>query len=137
MPVWTCRQCHESYTDWEADELFHEAVCEHLDRPTPREIRQFREKSSLSQSEFASLTRIGIASIKRWESGEQIPSASTAQHLQLVMMPGVLAKLRSREVTRAGEGEPLFRTEIADTTRKEAERFQLRPPVVSDERAAA
>ena len=126
VPVWTCHSCGEAYTDWEAEEVYHEAVCRHLDRPSPRELRAFREANRLSQDGFATLTRFGVASIKRWETGEQIPSASAAQHLQLVMMPGALKKLRARErSSRFLAPSPRFRTDIGDASKRDAQRFQL------------
>lgn len=128
VPVWSCHQCGESFTDFEAEEIKHETVCDYLDRPTPRMIRTFREENGLTQDNLAKLGRFGIASIKRWESGEQIPTASAAQHLQLLMRPGTLGYLRQR--TRDNQTvwpAPRFRTEITETSRKLAARFELRP----------
>lgn len=42
VPVYECGQCGEMYTGHEAEELRHEAVCRHLGRLTPREIKMTR-----------------------------------------------------------------------------------------------
>jgi DNA-binding transcriptional regulator YiaG len=128
VPVWRCAACDSAYTDAEADEIRHEAICHYLDRPTPREIREFREANGLSQDELAKLGRFGIASIKRWELGEQIPSASAAQHLQLLMLPGALASLRTRRaLVGRRSNQPRFRTNLSDRSRRDAQTFMLRP----------
>jgi YgiT-type zinc finger domain-containing protein len=136
VPVWTCTACGETYTDWEAEERRHEAVCHYLDRPTPQELRHFRELNSLSQDDLARISRFGIASVKRWEAGDQLPSASAAQHLQLLMQPGALSRLRARDRVRAFESSPpQFRTTITERARRDAELFQLRPEL--DEQCVA
>jgi putative zinc finger/helix-turn-helix YgiT family protein len=126
--VWTCEACGEVYSEWEADEARHEAVCAYLDRPSPREIREFREANGLSQEEFAKLTRFGAASIKRWETGEQIPSASAAHLLQIVMMPGILEQLRAKARAKDSRlSTPRFRTPVTEDSRRCAQLFSLRP----------
>lgn len=127
VPIWTCSECCESYTDWEADVLRHEAVCDRLGRPSPRAIREFRNANGFSQEQLAEVGRFGIASIKRWEAGDQIPSASAAQHLELLMLPGILAMLRERDHARQIPASvPRFQTELSELSRRRAVSFQLR-----------
>src|SRR5438105_11632155 len=53
VPVWKCEECGSAYTEGEAEELRHEAVCRHLGVLNPAQIRATREKYRMSQAEFA------------------------------------------------------------------------------------
>lgn len=77
-----CETCDEAYTAAGAEEAQHEAVCAYLGRLSPTQIRALRERLNLSQARLAELTQIGIASIKRWESGSCIQNASLDARLR-------------------------------------------------------
>jgi putative zinc finger/helix-turn-helix YgiT family protein len=119
IPVVSCSACGEVYTAEGAEEAQHDAVCRYLKRLTPSEIRALRQRLGMSQAKFAEATRIGVASIKRWESGNLIQNASLD------------ARLRSLEKdlsTRpAPQLTPRFRTEFRQETLEAARRFRLRP----------
>jgi DNA-binding transcriptional regulator YiaG len=136
VPVWACSECGFAYTDEDADHIRHNAICRHLDRPTPTQIRALREAHGLSQDQFAKLTRFGSASIKRWELAEQIPSASAAQHLQLLSLPGAMNELLTRNECSLTARKPIFRTEIADRSMRDARLFVLRRVTVTMQRVA-
>ncbi len=61
VPVRTCEACGFLFTDHEAEQLRHEAVCHHLGLMSPNEVKNLRQRYSFSQSEFARLTRIDEA----------------------------------------------------------------------------
>lgn len=82
VPVIECMACGEIYTDQGAEEAQHDAVCRHLGRLTPDEIRMLRGRLGVTQAKLASLTGIGIASIKRWEAGSLIQNASLDARLR-------------------------------------------------------
>ena len=128
VPVWTCESCGEAYLGEEAEEIMHEAVCLHLGRLTPREIKAMRVSFGMRQEEFAEMTGHGIASIKRWESGAQIPSRSADQHLRFYRSMGV-EEARKRTRPRP---EPEFTTAFDADTLARARRFQLRPPIMAE-----
>src|SRR5215469_10222668 len=60
VPVWTCDECGFAYTEGEAEEIRHEAICWHLGMLTPAEIRRVREHFGLTQAQFAQATGFGI-----------------------------------------------------------------------------
>lgn len=133
VPVWTCAGCGERYLDDEAEDLKHEAVCLHLGRLTPREIKAARVGFGMLQEEFAAFSGYGSASIKRWESGSQIQSESVDKHLRLLRSLGVaeVVKRTSRPAV------PEFRTPISDSARALSKRFELRARSYQPEAMAA
>jgi len=94
IPVIHCEACGETYGAEGAEEAQHETVCRYLGRLTPADIRALRERLGLSQAKLADLTHIGIASIKRWETGALIQNASLD------------AKLRALDGAGAGAPAP-------------------------------
>src|SRR6516162_482732 len=63
VPVWACEQCGNAYTEGDAEDLRHEAVCRHLGVLSPSDVRTTRERYGMSQAEFAKVTGFGIASV--------------------------------------------------------------------------
>lgn len=133
VPVWTCAGCGEQYLDDEAEDIKHDAVCAHLGRLAPREVKAMRVTFGMLQEEFAAFSGYGSASIKRWESGSQIQSDSVDKHLRLLRSLGVAeaVKRTSRPAV------PEFRTPISASTRALAQRFKLRTPAYELEAMAA
>lgn len=127
VPVWTCENCGLQVTDESAEERRHEAVCEHLGRLAPGKIRQMRADYGMTQDQFAELTGIGVASIKRWELGNQIQSDSSDKYLRLVRIPANATILMLGSVGGWGRREPTFRTDFTAGQLGEAGRFRLRP----------
>jgi putative zinc finger/helix-turn-helix YgiT family protein len=119
IPVVSCTACGETYTDVGAEEAQHEAVCRHLGRLTPAEIKELRERNGFSQAKLAEITGIGIASIKRWESGSLIQNASLDARLRSV-------DARVEQVARA-RPTPRFRTELPPEAFADQLVFVLRP----------
>src|SRR6516165_4259149 len=64
-----CADCGFEFMDEAAESSRHETVCRYLDVLTPEEILHIRKLNGLSRAEFAKLTRIGEASLHRWENG--------------------------------------------------------------------
>jgi putative zinc finger/helix-turn-helix YgiT family protein len=122
VPVWTCKSCHDQLMGEEAEELMHDAVCQHLGRLTPREVRSIRSTFSMLQDEFAELTGYGTASIKRWEAGSQIQSESADKHLRLIRSLGAT---EARKRTRA-PAEPKLRMPYDPSKWEMANVFELR-----------
>ncbi|RKI38650.1 YgiT-type zinc finger protein [Corallococcus sp. AB004] len=84
VPAWHCSNCDFDFTDGDAEELRHEAVCRHLGLLSPREIREIRSSYRMTQSDFAEETGFGEASIKRWELGLNIQNKSADKYLRLL-----------------------------------------------------
>jgi putative zinc finger/helix-turn-helix YgiT family protein len=129
VPVWECGHCGHAYTDGDAEDCRHEAVCRHLGVLSPKQIRAIRQKYNMSQAEFAKVTGCGLASVKRWETGALIQNLSADRLLRLISDdPGIMAKLIVIETrVMSTNGETCFRTAISDETRAAAKVFSLRP----------
>ena len=97
VPLRKCQDCGEEYLDSEAEDLMHEAVCLHFGVMNPQEVRDLRRRcGGLSRAEFARITRLGEATIGRWERGELIQNAAYDQLLYLLTYPENLIRLRER-----------------------------------------
>ena len=96
MPVYSCAECGFEFVGAEAEDVRHEAVCRHLGLLTPSEIVAIREANQLTRVQFAEVTRIGIASLKRWETGALIPHAANDALVYLMTFPENLKRLQSR-----------------------------------------
>lgn len=118
VPVLSCAACGESYAGLEAEEAQHEAVCRYLDRLTPAEIRDLRQRHGLTQAKLAERTGIGIASIKRWESGSLIQNASLDARLRSVDSTQIVAE--------EARPAPRFQTELKPEMFEAARLFRLR-----------
>jgi putative zinc finger/helix-turn-helix YgiT family protein len=127
VPTYECSACGLSFTGSEAEDLRHDAICRHLGLLTPSEVKAIREELRLSRAEFAKLTRIGEASIARWESGALMQGAGYDQYLRLLRKPGVLDALKDLSPDKA-EGPYQFRLlgTPSPIQRLEARRFELR-----------
>ena len=117
VPVWSCADCEVEYLANGAEALRHEAVCRHLGRLTPADIRRVRNQAGLTQAGFAEALNVGLASVKRWESGAVLPNASMNRLLKEFA-------LRPRAAPRS---TPRFRTELSVEKIAAANRWKLRP----------
>jgi putative zinc finger/helix-turn-helix YgiT family protein len=96
MPVYTCIDCGYQFAGPEAEDARHEAVCRHLGVMTPNEIVAVRESTGLSRTEFAERTGVGIASLKRWETGALVQNAANDQLIYLMTIPENVEHLQRR-----------------------------------------
>ncbi|SUU90710.1 putative zinc finger/helix-turn-helix YgiT family protein [Aminobacter aminovorans] len=133
VPVYECGECGEMHTGHEAEELRHEAVCRHLGRLTPHEIKAIRESYHLTQEKFADVSGFGVASIKRWELGNQIQGESANNLLLLLRMPHNLRLVQ--EANKKEAFQPTFRTKLSESTRQRSLVFKLRAPVTFEKAA--
>lgn len=97
MPVYTCKDCGYQYAGPEADDARHEAVCRHLGVLTPQEIVAIRESAGLSRNQFSERTRIGIASLQRWETGALIQNAANDELIYLMAFFENVKRLKERD----------------------------------------
>ena len=86
VPVETCDnpKCAEEFSGPVAAAIRHEAICRALRLLTPSEIRSIRERLDLTQEQFTKLTRIGQATICRWERGRLLQNPAMDRYLRLI-----------------------------------------------------
>jgi putative zinc finger/helix-turn-helix YgiT family protein len=106
LPVRKCCQCGFEFFDEEAEDLRHEAVCQHLGVLTPADIRALRAKLGFSRAELARVTRLGEATIARWERGELIQNAGYDSLLRLLQYEENVRRLQ-RQVAPPAEAAVL------------------------------
>jgi putative zinc finger/helix-turn-helix YgiT family protein len=97
VPVRRCEECNFEFTGDDADSARHEAICKHLGVLTPAEITQVRERYNISRAEFARITRVGEASINRWENGQLIQGGAMDHYLYLLTFTENFERIRSRK----------------------------------------
>lgn len=136
VPVRACGECGFQYTDEEAEDIRHEAVCRHLGLMTPREIVSLRRRYQMTRAEFADLTRFGEASLARWENGQLMQNAANNQLLYLLTFESNVERLKGKRAQK-GEGTPTANDSAGyevrfrhlsdlDAARSEARSFYLR-----------
>lgn len=126
MPVYTCLSCGYQFAGPEAEDARHEAVCRHLGVLTPREIMAIREHGGLTRSQFTELTRIGIASLKRWEAGALVQNAANDELVYLMVFPDNVVRLRERDHHQQINLQSLSGTAPSRRTRRRQLRFRGR-----------
>jgi putative zinc finger/helix-turn-helix YgiT family protein len=126
VPVWHCQQCRAQYTAAEAEDIRHAEVCRYLRRLTPAELRQIREKYGLSQQVWAERTALGVASVKRWETGNLIQNAAIDRYLRLLTDPSIFAKAASMSEDAGDRRTYSFQTELPREASQCAAVFVLR-----------
>ena len=107
--VFACDDCDFECTGPSAEVARHEVVCRHLGVMTPAEIRELRGRYGMSRQSFASITRLGAASIARWEAGSLLQNRAYDSLLYLLCFEDNLRRLRSRHTT-AAPGERISTT---------------------------
>jgi putative zinc finger/helix-turn-helix YgiT family protein len=119
VPVVECSECEEAYLAPGAEEIKHEAVCNFLGRLTPSAIVELRDQLGMSQAQLARTTGIGVASIKRWETGVVIQGAALDSQLRDLK--------RTAMADKQTVWIPRFQTVLSDAIRERARSFSLRP----------
>ncbi|MDE2852225.1 MAG: helix-turn-helix domain-containing protein [Acidobacteriota bacterium] len=84
LPVRRCADCELEFVDSVGERIRREAVCHHFGILSPWEIRAIREQRELSRSQFADITALGEATIKRWESGIISQNRANDRYLRLL-----------------------------------------------------
>ena len=132
VPVRQCEACDFKYLDDEAERLKHEAVCRHLGVLPPGEILRIRKRFGMTQSEFARVSGLGVASLNRWENGLTIQTHGYDRYLRLLEThPSYIRKIEKfANLIPSQQSETLTRKQfrvlnVTTNLRKEQENFQL------------
>jgi putative zinc finger/helix-turn-helix YgiT family protein len=126
VPVIHCDSCGGQFTNGAAEEIRHAEVCRHLGRLTPLQIKKIREQHGLSQQDWSKKTKLGIASVKRWESGNLIQSEAMDCYLRLLENPLTLARVASMNSMPIKSDNVRFQTELPPGASEAALSFELR-----------
>lgn len=118
LPVWRCETCDEVYLAEGAEQRQNTVVAEYQGKMRPSEIRRLRERAGLTQVKFADALGIGVASVKRWETGQMAPSKALNRLLQTFER-----EWAARQVGRASETDARWRTARPASRRTAAEAF--------------
>ncbi|MGD9633143.1 MAG: type II TA system antitoxin MqsA family protein [Pirellulales bacterium] len=108
VQVHTCDDCELNYLDGSAEVAKHNAVCDHLGVLRATEIRKLRLRLGMSRSELSNLTKLGEATIGRWERGELIQNAANDQFLYLLGYPENVERLQRRVAAGPPETSPAY-----------------------------
>jgi len=123
VPIRNCAVCGFSFIDGEAEDICHEEVCKHIGVMPPSQIKALRELYELTQAQFSEITKLGEATLSRWERGIVIQNQAYDNYLYLLGYEENLQKIRER-----GESpEPM------EPAVKRVERPQFRELDVNDE----
>lgn len=107
VPVCTCSQCGTQFTDERAERSRHASICRHLIILEPAQITAIRERYRATQVEFAEISRIGRASLARWETGAIYQNGSIDNLMYLLGFPENFERLKDRfSSARACNQEP-------------------------------
>lgn len=96
VPFRKCANCGFEYTDSEAEEARSAAIRKHLKVLLPAEIAGVRHSYEMTRAEFAARSRIGPASLARWESGQLIQNAAYDNYLYLLRFRENMDRLDQR-----------------------------------------
>lgn len=134
IPVRACEDCGFEFTDHEADDIRHLAVCKYLGIMGPPEVRSIRERYGLTRAQFAEITRLGEASLARWETGELVQNAANNDFLFLLKFQDNLDRLKAKNL-QGGNAKSADENSIVDTLISQdlKNRFRsIAPDMISD-----
>jgi putative zinc finger/helix-turn-helix YgiT family protein len=94
VPVRSCSDCGFSFIDSAAEDICHNAVCQHLGVMTPLQIRDLRNLYGLTQAQFSEITKLGEATLSRWERGIVIQNQAYDNYLYLLGFTENLERVR-------------------------------------------
>jgi len=96
VPVRSCSDCGFSFLDSAAEDICHKAVCQHLGVMTPSQIKDLRNLYGLTQAQFSEITKLGEATLSRWERGIVIQNQAYDNYLYLLGFNENLERIRDR-----------------------------------------
>lgn len=135
VPIRTCSDCGFSFLDHVGEGICHEAVCKHLGVMTPSQVKDLRKMYKLTQVEFAEITKLGPATLSRWERAILIQNQAYDNYLYLLGYEENLQKIRERgespepmEPAVKRVERPQFRElDVNDEVLQKKDRFKLNP----------
>jgi len=135
IPIRKCMDCEFSFMDGEAEDLCHAAICEHLGVMSPKQIKALRGLYELTQTRFCEITKLGEATLSRWERGIVVQNNAYDNYLYLLGFGENLNRLRERLKQNIStilfpieKIQSCFRKiEVTDELKKRQAEFELQP----------
>ena len=135
VPIIKCSDCGDGFLDYVAEDICHEAVCKHLGVMSPSQVKGLRKLYNLTQAEFAEVTKLGEATLSRWERGIVIQNQAYDNYLYLLGYEENLQKIRERgespepmEPAVERVERPQFRElDVNDEVLQKKDSFKLNP----------
>ena len=130
VTVYTCQTCGFQFLDSSSEDARHDAVCRFLGVLTPAEVKTVRVQLGLSRREMSEVSKIGEASLARWESGALIQTAAYDNYLYLLRYADNLRRVRCRRSVQAAANQVgLSRNwrslNVTDWVREQSRMFSL------------
>lgn len=97
VPVKSCKDCGFIFIDGDAEDYCHAEVCRHLGVLPPLQIRSLRDLYEMTQAEFSAITKLGEATLSRWERGAVVQNQAYDNYLYLLGFSENMEKLFDRD----------------------------------------
>lgn len=135
VPARNCDECGFTFLDGEAEDFCHAAICRHLGVMTPESIRALRKLYRLTQAQFCEISKLGDATLSRWERGIIVQNSAYDNYLYLLGFRENMDRLRTRDRIEEATGlmpketdVRRFRAiELNEELWKRQEAFELQP----------
>jgi putative zinc finger/helix-turn-helix YgiT family protein len=112
IPITYCHDCGLEYSGEDAERVRHDVICEHLQLLSPHRIAEVRASHQLSRAKFAEISRIGMATLARWENGEILQNAAMDMYMRLLARPDIYELVASRAVFTSAEAPGISRPPV-------------------------
>jgi len=135
VPVRNCVDCGFSFMDGEAEDICHVAICKHLGVMPPEQIKALRGLYKLTQTQFCEVTKLGEATLSRWERGIVVQNNAYDNYLYLLGFIENIDRLQHRQkqniltiLPPLEKFQSSFREiEITEDLIRKQEEFELQP----------
>lgn len=111
VAVMHCIDCDFSFLGSDSEEACHEVICQHLGVMTPHQVKALRKFYKYSQAQFSSVSKIGAATLSRWERGTLVQGLAYDNYLYLLGFTDNIDRLNNRNNAQTPGPLPAFKAE--------------------------
>jgi|SRR5688572_6289329 len=105
LPGLVCETCGAAVIGDEGQELRDQEIVAKRRKAIANDILQIRGDTDMSRDEWLALTRLGDASLSRWENGSHEPTAGYINYLYLLRFQSNVQRLLERQGNIAAAAE--------------------------------
>jgi DNA-binding transcriptional regulator YiaG len=124
IPISRCLNCELEFSGAAAETARDEAIRTRLGLLTPHRIAEVRGRYDLPRATFAEISRIGLATLARWEIGETVQNRAMDMYMRLLERPEVFRLVASGAIL---EGDRFARSTLHSPSFPALERSQSGP----------